>query len=243
MLRYSMISLLSLLPSCQATMEGSASEDDDDAAFQLKSYEVPAGYESRVEDVLNRVFWRGDNVPLLGRAHQGAPGSVIVAAPASVQEEVGDVIARLNKLDPKVAEPKNVELSYWMIGGHKGAAVDIAALPADIAPAIAQVAASEAPMTYSVLTHQTLRSLDGAHARVTSPDLQISQVASVGPAGGIVADIEIDAPGGVGTKTQVRLADGQVLVLGQVATGGGPGPSGTSDAIFYVVRPEPPVAQ
>ena len=84
MLRYSMISLLSLLPSCQATMEGSASEDDDDAAFQLKSYEVPAGYESRVEDVLNRVFWRGDNVPLLGRAHQGAPGSVIVAAPALV---------------------------------------------------------------------------------------------------------------------------------------------------------------
>ena len=101
-----------LLTACSASIEGSASELDDPSAFVLTTYDVPRGYESRVEDVLNRVFWRADEVPPLGRARQGAPGSVIVAAPAGVQADVLGVIERLNKLDPAVAEPKNVRLSY-----------------------------------------------------------------------------------------------------------------------------------
>lgn len=235
--------LLSLL-ACSASLEGSASEEADETAFVLTTYDVPAGYESRVEDVLNRVFWRGENIPLLGRAHQGAPGSVIVAAPRSAQADVASVIERLNKLDPKVAEPTNVRLSYWMIGGTKGNEIDTSALPAAIAGAMAQVATQETPMRYAVLYHDTLLSLDGAHARVTTPEFQIGQVASVGPTGNIVAEIEIDSPGGVGTESKVQLAPGQALVLGQNVIGGGPSASTAySDAIFYVVRPEPSPAQ
>lgn len=239
----SCFALLSLF-ACSASLEGSASEDDHEQAFVLATYDVPAGYESRVEDVLNRVFWRGENVPLLGRAHQGSPGSVIVAAPRSAQADVASVIERLNKLDPKVAEPKNVRLSYWMIGGTKVDTTDTSGLPPAVASAMAEVAANEVPMRYAVLYHDTLLSLDGAHGRVTTPEFQIGQVASVGPTGNIVADIEIDSPGGVGTESKILLAPGQVLVLGQNVVGGGPSEKQEySDAIFYVVRPEPAAAQ
>ncbi len=232
-----------LLAACSASIEGSASELDDPSAFVLTTYDVPRGYESRVEDVLNRVFWRADDVPPLGRARQGAPGSVIVAAPESVQGDVKDVIERLNKLDPSVAEPKNVKLSYWMIGGTRAPAVDTSALPAVIAPAMAEVAAQEVPMRYEVLFRESLLSLDGTRAQATGPEFQIEQLASVSPAGSIVAELGLSVQGGVETRTQVQLGAGQVLVLGQTAVGGNGGPPGTSDALFYVVRPEPVAAQ
>lgn len=238
-----MITLFALiLSACSASLEGSAGDPANAAAYVLTTYNVPQGYESRVEDVLNRVFWRADNVPPLGRARQGAPGSVIVAAPENVQDDVKDVIARLNQLDPLVAEPKNVKLSYWMVGGTRADAVDTSALPPAITPAFLEVAAQEVPMRYEVLFRESLLSLDGARAEANGPEFQLDQVASVGPSGRIVAEVGISVQGGVETRTQVQLGAGQVLVLGQTAVGGGGSP-GTSDALFYVIRPEPIAAQ
>ncbi|MBM4365763.1 MAG: hypothetical protein FJ102_06075 [Deltaproteobacteria bacterium] len=232
-----------LLGACSASLEGSASELGGPSEFVLTTYDVPRGYESRVEDVLNRVFWLADEVPPLGRARQGAPGSVIVAAPASVQGDVKGVIERLNRLDPAVAEPRNVKLSYWMIGGTRADAVDTSALPAVIAPAMAEVAGQEVPMRYEVLFRESLLSLDGTRAQANGPEFQIEQLASVSPAGSIVAELGLSVQGGVETRTQLTLGAGQVLVLGQTAVGGNGGPPGSSDAIFYVVRPEPVAAQ
>ncbi len=232
-----------LFAACTASLEGSATEGDAPSAFVLTTYDVPRGYESRVEDVLNRVFWRDDNVPPLGRARQGAPGSVIVAAPQVVQADVRGVIDRLNQLDPSVAEPRNVKLSYWMVGGSRAASVDTSALPTAIAPAMAEVAAQEGPMAYRVLFRESLLSLDGARAQATGPEFRIDQLASISPAGHVVAEVGINVQGGVETRTQVQLAPGQVLVLGHTAVGGDGGPPGSSDVLFYVLRPEPVAAQ
>lgn len=159
-----LIPLLLSLVACNATLEGSASADDSPDALVLATYDVPTGYESRVEDVLNRVFWRGDEIPVIGRAHQGAPGSVIVAAPRSAHADVASIIDRLNKLDPKVAEPKNIRLDYWMVAGKRAETVDTSALPASIVPALSAVALAETPMRYTLVFQESLVSLDGARA-------------------------------------------------------------------------------
>lgn len=237
-----MKSLLPLfLTACNASLEGSPTDDDH---FVLATYEVPPGYESRVEDVLNRAFWRGENIPLLGRALQGAPGTVVVAAPANAQDDVKAVIARLGQLDAAVAQPQNVRLSYWMVGGKKATAVDTSTLPPAISSQMAEVASTEVPMHYEVVFHESLLSLDGSRAQAKGANFMISQVVSVTPAGSILADIDIDTHSGVGTETRVQLAPGQVLVMGQTAGTGGVDPDAPAyDALFYVVRPDRVAAQ
>ena len=236
-----MTTLILLLSACSASIEGTT---EDDGAFVLTTYDVPVGYESRTVDVLNRAFYRGENVPSGGRAIEGNAGSLIVSAPANTQDDVAGVIERLAKVDPKVAEPQNVRLSYWMVGGKKAAAVDTTALPTEITAAMTEVAGTEPAMQYEVLFHESLLSLDGSPGKGSGDTYSIEQLASLTPSGSILADIDITVRGGAGTETRVQLVPGQVLVMGQTAGRGDPHEEKPLlDALFYVVRPERVPAQ
>ena len=232
-----MTTLILFLAACSASLEGSSSADED--VFVLHTYDVPVGFESRVEEALNRVFYRGENIPSAGRALEGSPGTVIVAAPESAQEDLAAVIERLGKVDPKLATPQNIRLTYWMVGGTKASTVDTSALPPDITAAMTEVASAEPPMRYEVAFHESLLGLDGAHAKGAGETWDIGQVASLTPQGSILADIDIEMRGGAGAETRVQLVPGQVLVMGQTAGAGDPheGIPGL-DALFFVVRPE-----
>lgn len=208
--------------------------DADGDAFVVRTYAVPAGYETQVEGTLTRVFWRGDDQPLGGRAYPGPPGTLVVAAPASAHAGVEEVVAAFATLDARDAVPRNVRVEYWVVAGRHSAAVDTKALPAAVATALEPVAAAEAPMTYTVLLSETLMSLDGDHAEANGDGFFVSQTVSVGAGGHVVADLRIEVPGGLASTTRVQLAPGQVLVLGETA----PAAGAESDALFYVVRPE-----
>lgn len=233
--------LFLFLNACSVPTETAATATGD---FVLATYDVPVGYESRVEEALNRVFYRGEGTALAGRALQGAPGNIIVAAPERAQKDVAAVIDRLAKIDPKLAEPQNVRLSYWMVGGTKAATVDTSALPPAIIAAMNEVSANEPPMRYEVMFQESLLSLDGSPGKGSGDTYSIEQVASITPQGSILADIDIVMRGGAGTETRVQLVPGQVLVMGQTAGSGDPREEKPAhDALFYVVRPERVPAQ
>jgi hypothetical protein len=224
------LSLLLAFVGCNAEHDAPG---DAASAMTIRSYTVPPGQEATVESTLNRLFYVGEGVAPVGRVHEGPPGTVVIAAPASVQDSVKEVIEVFAKAGPASA-PRNIRISWWLVAGRKAAEVDTHALPPDVASAMATVSGHEPPMVYTLRYTQELLGLDGEHARASGDTFSIDQMASATPQGEIVADLRVDMAGGLGASTRVHLVPGQVLVLGDT------GPAGLEgiDGLFYVLRPE-----
>ena len=199
----------------------------------LESYRVPAGYAGLMSSALTRALFVGDNA--VGRVISTPDGQLIVVAPESVQAGVARLIEQLNAAQPPLRTATNIRIDYWLVYGTR-VGTPTTEYPAPVlAETLAAVQQAEGPMEFELYAHKVLTSMDEEKARISSQGLFIEQEASWNPLGGaITAEVSIDAKGGSGLSTEIRLSPEQVVVLGEVADIGGDQPF---DALYYIISP------
>jgi hypothetical protein len=156
-----------------------------------------------------------------------------VVAPESVQVGVRRLIDQLNAAEPPLRTPANIRMDYWLVYGTRAEAPSESYPAPALSEALEAVQQAEGPMAFELFAHKVLTSVDEEDARISSRGLFIEQEASWNRASGIVtAEVGIDAEGGTGLRTDVRLRPGQVMVLGEVADTRGDQPY---DSLYYVI--------
>ncbi len=199
----------------------------------LEAYAVPPGYSGLMSSALTRAMFVGNDA--VGRVIETPDGQIIVVAPQSVQQGVKRLIDQLNASKPALRTPTNIRIDYWLVHGHRAEA-PATEYPAPIlAETLEAVQQAEGPMRFELYAHKVLTSLDEERADLSSDGLFIRQEASWSSTGGtITAEVGIEAAGGVGINTDIRLSPGQVVVLGEVADIADDQPY---DALYYVISP------
>ncbi len=199
----------------------------------LQSYSVPDGYAGIMASALTRALFVGGDA--VGRVIETPDGQIIVVAPESVQTGVERLIDQLNDSKPPLRTPTNIRMDYWLVYGHRVEAPTTEVPAPALADTLAAVQQAEGPMSFELHAHKVLTSLDEEEARISSQGLFIEQEASWNSAGGtITAEVSIDAKGGTGMRTDIRLKPGQVVVLGEVADIDGDQPF---DTLYYIISP------
>lgn len=199
----------------------------------LESYSVPAGYAGLMSSALSRALFVGENA--VGRVIETPDGQLIVVAPQSVQVGVKRLIDQLVASQPPLRTPVNIKLDYWLVWGTRAETPTTEAPVPALADTLAAVQQAEGPMRFELYAHKVLTSMDDEQARISAQGLFIEQEASWDPVGAVVtAEVAIDAAGGTGMRTEVRLSPGQVVVLGEVADIDGDQPY---DTLYYVISP------
>jgi hypothetical protein len=155
---------------------------------------------------------------------------VVVAAPEETQESIQQVLEVLSKAEP--ASPINIQFSWWVVAAELSPQVDTGALPPALSEPMAEIAALEPSMRYTVRHATSLLALDGDESESSDGNFSIRQVASTTPQGSVLADLDIRLEGGINWRTRAQLQPGQTLVLGQTGT------NSQGERYFYVVRPE-----
>jgi hypothetical protein len=205
----------------------------------LQSYSVPEGYAGIMASALSRSMAIGDEK--VGRVIETPDGQIIVVAPESVQAGVSKLIDQLNDSKPPLRTPTNIRMDYWLVHGTRAEAASTTYPAPVLAETLDAVQQAEGPMDFALYAHKVLTSLDEERARISSDGLFIEQEASWSAAGGaITAEVAIDAAGGTGMRTDIRLQPGQVVVLGEVADIAGDQPF---DTLYYIISPSVVVAQ
>jgi len=233
MLRIATLALpiaLSLFSACttpQQVMDPAGNE------MVLEAYSVPVGYAGIMASALSRSMAIGTEK--VGRVIETPDGQLIVVAPQSVQVGVSRLIDQLNTSKPPIRTPTNIRMDYWLVHGTRAAEPSTAYPAPALAETLDAVQHAEGPMHFELFAHKVLTSLDEQKARISSDGLFIEQEASWNSAGGaITAEVSIDATGGTGMRTDIRLQPGQVVVLGEVADIAGDQPF---DTLYYIVSP------
>ncbi len=199
----------------------------------LEAYTVPEGYAGLMSSALTRAMFVGKEA--VGRVIETPDGQIIVVAPESVQQGVKRLIDQLNASRPALRTPTNIRIDYWLIHGHRVEAPTTEVPAPILAETLAAVQQAEGPMRFELYAHKVLTSLDEEDAHISSDGLFIQQEASWSSTGGaITAEIGIEAKGGSGVNTELRLAPGQVVVLGEVADITG---DQSYDTLYYVISP------
>jgi len=201
--------------------------------LELRSYTVPAEYASEVNSVINSLL---PNT----RAKIGPGGVLLVAAPASVQKGVQEMLDDLAKNRP--GPPPVVSLTYWAVVGRPAKEPSWPSSLNEIAPALKAVSASETALSFSLLQRLTLPSLSGERATLSGGRLTIKQVATARQ-DGVLAQIDLNlvsvsagrSSSSLTTKVQIGLD--KLLVLGQAGLlGEGESQGGVEASVFYIVR-------
>ncbi len=199
----------------------------------LQSYSVPEGYAGIMASALSRSMAIGNEK--VGRVIETPDGQIIVVAPESVQAGVAKLIDQLNASKPPLRTPTNIRIDYWLVHGVRAEAPSSDYPAPALAETLEAVQQTEGPMDFELYAHKVLTSLDEESARISSDGLFIEQEASWSSAGGaITAEVAIDAAGGTGMRTDIRLKPGQVVVLGEVADITGDQPF---DTLYYIISP------
>ena len=199
----------------------------------LEAYTVPPGYSGLMSSALTRAMFVGKEA--VGRVIETPDGQIIVVAPESVQQGVERLIDQLNAAKPALRTPTNIRIDYWLVHGHRADALTTEYPAPVLAETLDAVQQAEGPMRFELYAHKVLTSLDEEDAKLSSDGLFIRQVASwSGTGGAITAEVGIEAAGGSGVNTELRLAPGQVVVLGEVSDIAG---DQGFDTLYYIVSP------
>lgn len=204
-------------------------------ALVMRAYDVPAVYAPEVAGVVNRMLWRGQNLPREGNAETGMGGLLIVTAPAGIHPGVEQLVTRLKEKAP--APPATVEITYWALTGVPAEAPSVPAALEEVKPALEAVLKNEGPRVFNLLEKQRIRSMAGYEAEVLGRHFEIGQNASARE-GRVSAQLRIRShKTKASLQTFVQLPADELLVLGQAAI---EVPDTLQDqpraSVYYIVR-------
>jgi hypothetical protein len=205
---------------------------------ELRTYVVPHGFENDVRRMLLYSMQRGEDP--IGRAELGPGGTVVVVAPPGIHRGVQRFIDELEGMDAAPPTPQPVSLTYWIVVGHPfaGGTESVRVAPdsglAAIEEALEQIAAVQGPTEFRLLERLQLVSTGEDRAAINGRLARLEQRATVAQ-GQVIADINIQIRQ-YGLDSQVKLAPGQFVVLGNAGYGGMQGEDAEeNDSLYYVI--------
>ena len=210
---------------------------------ELRSYQVPEGYESEVRSALRSAL--GANEQQVGRVSVGPGGQMIVVAPPGVQRGIAAFVKELEALGAPPDLPSGVSITYWLVlgwpadsdesGGAAGGDLK------ELSQALRRIQEAQGPTGFELLERLQLSSTGESHARASGRYANVTQRAT--PVNGeIVANIEVQLHFH-NLSSQILLEPGQFLVLAQTGydpkaplPGAANGPDDVT--LYYVIRSE-----
>src|SRR5690242_13932371 len=109
------IAAAAALSACPAQTSSSSSPSTGTGTsgdLVLKAYAVPSEQASELEGIIDGLLYVAKDAPRKGSAALTPSGQLLVAAPASFQPGIADVIAKLKSAPPKPAP--TVHIDYWI---------------------------------------------------------------------------------------------------------------------------------
>jgi hypothetical protein len=225
----------------------SGAEARDEAApeVELRVYQVPEAYKNEIWRQLRDALETSSESPV-GRVARGPRDTLLVTAPANIQENVEQLLHDLAELgDPPPPEP--VVLSYWMVLGRPGNETGPPLTNAGrtnldaIEPALREIVSTDGPTEFLLIDQIRLASMGGDRSAASGSEAQVEQRTAVRN-GRIVAELQLTLHGNR-METQVVLEPRQLLVLGHAGYRG-PMPHAFEDdedsyvTLYYVVTGE-----
>ncbi len=226
---------------------------------QLRTYQVPAGYEDEARLMLRNALQIGDKAH--GSVSVGPSGTVIVVAPPAIQSGVQAFFEQLKQAGPGARGPQSVALDYWILVGRRvGTGRPAAGLPRregsgftvignDALPALdaalGPVAAKQGPTEFTLLEHLRVASVGDEFASAGGLRSSVRQRAAMS-ASDVVAELQIHLERtNHALSTRVLLKRGQLLVLAESGYAGEPpaafASSGRDDlTLYYVIAADLP---
>ena len=244
-----LLALCSIFASCGRQ---TAAPADGTVAIELRSYEVPPEQQDDLREMLQSALSTDDGRFLVTN---GPGGTLLVTAPARIQEGIEQVLNRDFDVPPSSSQ---ATLTYWFVVGRQGdpsqtpPPFSVVGRPIpQLEAVLAQIANTAGTTEFSLLERVQLTSMNQKQAQAYSKyGIVRQQTARSGEQVVVDVDISLDtltqsagrSPYGVNSR--VMLAPGQFLVLGQTGLGGTlpdafPTARGGSDLTLYYVMSIP----
>lgn len=213
--RWMTVALTLLLAACQGP---SADRHDADAqSMALHIYDVPAAQTDGLRDALGKVL-AGD------KAHVSAPtpGKLLVYAPSSAQDSIGQALATLAKAAPSAPET-TVQARFWVINASAGSGPDDPQL-ASLNAALTPLRKSLGPMQFQLDQAVAGALVYGKYINLAGIDGKIfGLTALAAPQGALDLDVQYQDTGnesGIRSlNTHVATRLGETIVLAQAPRG------------------------
>jgi hypothetical protein len=241
-----------------AGCNGSSAPQGVDDKMVLRVYQVPPGDTDALRSTLGAALKStnadGKNIAS-GTVTSPNPGQLIVLAPASLQDSIGETLKSIKPIASakiEVTPAPQLQLNYWSVDALPGAGANDPAL-AVLAPALAEVGKQFGEVHFALGTHvsgvsspgQTVdRSYRSAANGVGTSSLRYILKSE---AEGLMLQITFgdQVPAGnagyvsTGTTTTTAIRPGQILVLAQNPVASTPDKDGgapTQATRLYIVR-------
>ena len=206
------VAAVAALSACPAQTSSPTSSPASDLV--LKAYDVPAEQASELEGIIDGLLYVAKDAPRKGSAALTPSGQLLVAAPASFQPGIADVIAKMKSAPPKPAP--TVHIDYWIVTAEasneptKGN--DVAK---EVGAVLDDLEKNQGPMKLTLLERLSLSSQTGSDAGVEGNAFRVHQDAAL-HGDKVVAKFDIRGQHVEGSmNARVELPIGQTVVLGQ----------------------------
>ena len=207
----------------------------------LRSYSVPHDLATEVRNAVQEALRSQEGQPSRGRASLAPGGRLMVLAPPSVHRGVENLLASLEEAEPQ-PKPSTIEITYWVVAGRaaNGRQPAIPNALREVESVLASTAAALGEQEFGLIERLQLSSRSDARAFTSGAHTSVVQRAY--PAGGqIVAHLEINPNGRASLETEVKINDGQTVVLAQTSIGSGGHlqtnwPAQEGDIVLYIIR-------
>ena len=233
--------VLLVLASATAVGCGVGPADIPSADPHLRSYSVPHDLATEVRNALQEALRSPEGQPSRGRASLAPGGRLMVLAPPLAHTGVEDLFASLEEAEPP-PKPSTIEITYWIVAGRaaEGRKPVIPNALKEVESVLNSTAAALGQQEFGLIERLQLSSRSDARAFTTGAFMSVVQRAY--PAGGqIVAHLEINPTGRASLETEVKIDDGQTVVLAQTSIGSEghlhtDWPAEDGDIVLYIIR-------
>ncbi|MGK7295208.1 MAG: hypothetical protein ACNS61_05155 [Candidatus Wenzhouxiangella sp. M2_3B_020] len=219
------IFLLLLASACTPTddVDSTASETE---PFVLELYSTGDASARRVAVALDQLL---DEV--LGQVRALPNGQLAVAAPASIQAGVADVIEKL----VEAGEPpiRRIRIRQWLVEGNPADRTEVPDDLAPLAPSLEATAASVGPMTYRSLDKVEHVMLEDTGSAIRGKLLE-TEVNARTTADRILLDLNVGTPMFGGVRAEIGLDPGEHIVMAQIERPLGSDEKSDSIVVFVV---------
>jgi len=201
------------------------------AAILVRSYEVPEGSSHAVRDTLRQVFAGAKDRPASARVAVAPDGKIVVAADASIQKGVAELLGEMKSL---ATTPGSVAVTYWIVEARPASQSAVDPTLSEIRAPLMQASAGQ-PLAFSPVERVTLRSVHDVSASHEGRTAEVRQNIHRDEQR-LMGDLQVEHHGEDGgeLRTLVDLPPGSPIVVGEMD--GSPDDQGTRPRYLFVVR-------
>jgi hypothetical protein len=178
-------------------------------------YAIPVGYEAMLADELQRLLLLGDRP--LGKVRQLPNNQLLVLAPEPVHAGVASLLETLQGAPPPATQTQHLDFEsrYWFVIATPGDAPDGPGLT-PLQDVLSLIEAKQGPLSFTLLDQLAIRGSDSRESQAQSRFARVTQRLFPAQSQDLLGNLSISVHGRPLLDTEIRIRDGQTLVLGQV---------------------------